>query len=65
MLHEQDMSLARFGKIVCTRTRVATPEVLTTGDPNPHNIDYVGSLQYTQRQGHDLTNISNRTAPGN
>ena len=65
MIHEPDLSASRYGTIVCPRTQVTTPEVLPTRDPTPHDTYYVSSLQCTQRQCHDLMNISNQTAPGN
>ena len=65
MLQKPDLSASISGMIVCPRNRVTTPEVFPTKDTTPHDTDYVSSLQYTQRQGHDLTNISNQTAPGN
>ena len=64
-LHEPDMSAARSGTIVCPRSRITTPEVSRSRETTPHDTDYFSSLQYMQQQCHDLTNISNRTAPGN
>ena len=35
------------------------------GDPTPPDTEFVSSLQYAQQHRHDLTNISNQTAPWN
>ena len=63
MVHKPDLSAARSGTIVCPKTWITTPEVSPTGDTTPHDTDYVSSLHYMQRQGHDSINISNLIAP--
>ena len=42
--HKPYLSSARSGTILSPRTRVTTPEVSPTRDPNPHDTDYVSSL---------------------
>ena len=64
MLRKADLYATRSGSIVCPRTRVTTTKVLIR-DTTPHDIDYVSSFQYMQRQDYDSINNSNLTAPGN
>ena len=65
MIHKPDLSAARSGTIVCPKTRVTTPEVSRGRETTPHDTDYVSSLQYSRKQCHDSTKISNQTAPDN
>ena len=64
MLHKPDMSAEIFGTIVCPRTWVTTTKVSPNRYPNPHDTEYVSSLQYTQRQCHESIKISDLTATG-